>query len=759
MIQSTHKSFGRIRVRTLKLRGGMEFTGTVTGIKFRNEENGWTVLRIKGDDGEELTAVGVMPSVNDGEHVTVTGNMTAHPMYGEQIRVTSYKNDIPTSAEAVRAYLASGFIKGIGEATARLLVDKFGAETLEIIKTEPMKLTKISGIGPKKAKMIHESYIEKAAMQDIIMGMQELGLSIAMTMKIYKLYGENCVSMVKENPYSLIDDFENVGFKTADKIAFEAGYERESEFRVRAGIKYALSLARQEGNTCLPRDMLVMFAANNVLGVVPERVEAVLEKMLESSSLVEKRMGERDYIFLKYMHYVESDCAALFSNIVTNVDILSLFDIDGEIKRLEKQFGVTLAAAQNEAVKRAVTDGVLIVTGGPGTGKTTILKFVIEIMEHLGLQIELAAPTGRASKRISDTTGREARTLHRLLEYNFNNNSFNRNADYPVEADVIIIDEMSMVDVMLFHSLLKAVAKGTRLVMVGDVDQLPSVGPGNVLRDLVNSDVIPVIRLNEIFRQAGRSRIVTNAHLINRGEMPVLDNIDEENDFLFYECPTADIALSSVLNLCGNYAYIGKINELQVLSPMKGNMLGVVNLNTLLQTELNPAADDKAEFKFGEITFREGDRVMQIKNNYDIQWRKTKLGADDSEGEGVFNGDIGTILRVDNASKFITVLFDDERVADYNFNQLEEIDLAYCISVHKSQGSEFPCVVLPLVNGPNMLFNRNILYTAVTRARSKVYILGSVGCIKYMVSNTNVRRRYSALETFLRERNETLPDV
>ena len=510
----------------------MEFTGTVTGIKFRNEENGWTVLRIKGDDGEELTAVGVMPSVNDGEHVTVTGNMTAHPMYGEQIRVTSYKNDIPTSAEAVRAYLASGFIKGIGEATARLLVDKFGAETLEIIKTEPMKLTKISGIGPKKAKMIHESYLEKAAMQDIIMGMQELGLSIAMTMKIYKLYGENCVSMVKENPYSLIDDFENVGFKTADKIAFEAGYERESEFRVRAGIKYALSLARQEGNTCLPRDMLVMFAANNVLGVVPERVEAVLEKMLESSSLVEKRMGERDYIFLKYMHYIESDCAALFSNIVTNVDILSLFDIDGEIKRLEKQFGVTLAAAQNEAVKRAVTDGVLIVTGGPGTGKTTILKFVIEIMEHLGLQIELAAPTGRASKRISDTTGREARTLHRLLEYNFNNNSFNRNADYPVEADVIIIDEMSMVDVMLFHSLLKAVAKGTRLVMVGDVDQLPSVGPGNVLRDLVNSDVIPVIRLNEIFRQAGRSRIVTNAHLINRGEMPVLDNIDEENDFL-----------------------------------------------------------------------------------------------------------------------------------------------------------------------------------------------------------------------------------
>ena len=632
MIQSTHKSFGRIRVRTLKLRGGMEFTGTVTGIKFRNEENGWTVLRIKGDDGEELTAVGVMPSVNDGERVTVTGNMTAHPMYGEQIRVTSYKNDIPTSAEAVRAYLASGFIKGIGEATARLLVDKFGAETLEIIKTEPMKLTKISGIGPKKAKMIHESYLEKAAMQDIIMGMQELGLSIAMTMKIYKLYGENCVSMVKENPYSLIDDFENVGFKTADKIAFEAGYERESEFRVRAGIKYALSLARQEGNTCLPRDMLAMFAANNVLGVVPERVEAVLEKMLESSSLVEKRMGERDYIFLKYMHYVESDCAALFSNIVTNVDILSLFDIDGEIKRLEKQFGVTLAAAQNEAVKRAVTDGVLIVTGGPGTGKTTILKFVIEIMEHLGLQIELAAPTGRASKRISDTTGREARTLHRLLEYNFNNNSFNRNADYPVEADVIIIDEMSMVDVMLFHSLLKAVAKGTRLVMVGDVDQLPSVGPGNVLRDLVNSDVIPVIRLNEIFRQAGRSRIVTNAHLINRGEMPVLDNIDEENDFLFYECPTADIALSSVLNLCGDYAYLGKINELQVLSPMKGNMLGVVNLNTLLQTELNPAADDKAEFKFGEITFREGDRVMQIKNNYDIQWRKTKLGADDSEG-------------------------------------------------------------------------------------------------------------------------------
>lgn len=728
----------------------MDITGTVTNIRFRNDENGWTVLSFETQDGKQITAVGVMPAINIGETATFYGSWTEHPLYGEQIKVTAYSVSMPNSVDAVLAYLSSGFIKGIGKSTARMIVDKFGAETLDIIKNSPKELLRISGIGPKKLKIITDSYNEKIGMQDIVIGMQQLGLSLPMTMKIYKLYGENCVQMVKDNPYRLIDDIENIGFKTADKIAFEAGYERESTFRIRAGVKYALSFAASEGNTCLPKDILVMFAANNVLGLDHETVSAIIEKMISEGELAEKQIDGVLHIFLKSMHYLEMDSAVRLKELTNSVEILPLFDVDGEIERLEKKFGVKLADAQREAVKRSVSDGVLIVTGGPGTGKTTILRFIIEIMEAQRLGLELAAPTGRAAKRISDTTDREARTLHRLLEYNANSESFNRNDEYPLESDVIIIDETSMVDISLFHSFLKALANGTRLIMVGDVDQLPSVGPGNVLRDIVDSQIVPVIRLNEIFRQAGRSSIVTNAHFVNSGKMPVLANDD---DFLFYSCPTPDIALNSVLNLCADYAYLGKAEELQVLSPMKGNILGVLNLNARLQQALNPPEPGKDEYQYGETIFRVGDRVMQIKNNYDLEWTKTPKGSrrPTMEGQGVFNGDIGTIMDINVESKVMTVLFDDERSADYNFTSLEELELAYCISVHKSQGSEFPCVVLPLVNGPSMLFNRNILYTAITRARSRVFILGTEDCIRYMINNTNVRKRYSALKTFLTE--------
>lgn len=728
----------------------MEITGTVTNIRFRNDENGWTVLAFDSEEGKSITAVGVMPAVNVGENVTFFGNWTEHPIYGEQIKVTGYSITIPTSVDAVLAYLSSGFIKGIGKSTARMIVDEFGAESLDIIKNSPKELLKINGIGPKKLKTITDSYREKVGMQDIVMGMQQLGLSLAMTMKIYKQYGENCVQLVRDNPYRLIEDFDNIGFKTADKIAREAGFEPESSFRIRTGIKYALSYAASEGNTCLPFDTLVMFAANNVLGVEHELVSETIEKMIIDGELAEKTIGGTRCIFLKSMHYLELDSAVRLSELLSGVQNLPLFDIDSEIERLERRFNVKLASAQSEAVRSSITDGVLIVTGGPGTGKTTILRFVIEILEHQGLEIELAAPTGRAAKRITDTTGKEARTIHRLLEYNASKEEFNRNEDYTLETDVIIIDEMSMVDIPLFHSLLKAISPGTRLIMVGDVDQLPSVGPGNVLKDIVASECIPVIRLNEIFRQAGRSRIVTNAHLVNNGKMPVLDR--EDDDFLFYRCSNAEIALSSVLNLASDYAYLGKSNELQVLSPMKANTLGVINLNKRLQAELNPASDDKNEHDFGETVFREGDRVMQIKNNYDIEWTKEIRGKTKTQGMGVFNGDIGTILSIDNENKYLTVLFDDERLADYNFIDTDQLELAYCISVHKSQGSEFPSVVLPLVSGPSMLFNRNILYTAITRARNRVFILGTEECVSYMVGNTNVRRRYSALAQFLKER-------
>ncbi len=575
------------------------------------------------------------------------------------------------------------------------------------------------------------------------MGMQQLGLSLNMTMRIYKLYGENCVEIVRRNPYKLIDDIENIGFKTADKIAAEAGFERESTFRICAGIKYALSFAASEGNTCLPLDTLVMFAANNVLGIDHETVSAVTENMILNNELARKQIDGTEYVFLKSMHFLELDSAVLLSGIIDSVAPMPLFDIDDAISKLEKKFGAKLASAQRDAVKTSMTEGVLVVTGGPGTGKTTILRFIIDLLESQAMEYELAAPTGRAAKRITDTTGREARTIHRLLEYNAQTEKFNHDEDYPLETDAIIVDEMSMVDIPLFHSLLKAISPGTRLIMVGDVDQLPSVGPGNVLKDVVSSNVIPVIRLNEIFRQAGRSRIVTNAHLVNGGRMPVLDR--EEDDFQFYDCPTVDVALNSVLNLAGDYAFLGKSNELQVLSPMKSNLLGVFNLNARLQQELNPPSVRKHEVSFSDTVFREGDRVMQIRNDYSLTWTK-----DGRDGMGVFNGDIGAVEGIDADAEAMTVLFDDRR-AVYEFSMLDELEHAYAVTVHKSQGSEYPIVILPIADCPPMLRTRNLLYTAVTRAARMAILVGRRGVLAEMVQNERHALRMTNLAACLRE--------
>lgn len=731
----------------------MDISGVIVNIRYRSDDSGWTVLSLRNQEGELITAVGVVPYLNEGDSVELSGTWGEHPFYGEQLKISSCTVKLPTSHESVLAYLSSGFIKGVGKSTAKQLVNAFGAETLDIIKSSPEKLIRLSGIGPKKAKLIHDSYVEKLEMQDVVIGMQQLGFSLAMTMKIYKLYGKDCVQKIKNNPYMLIDDVDSIGFKTADKIAIEAGYEIESVFRIRSGLKYALSLAASEGNTCLPRDMLLMYASNNILSVRLELVEAVLDSMIIEGELVEKHLGETVLVFLPAMHHLESDSALMLTQLFQSAKVLPLIDIPHEIERMEKKHRISLADKQREAVERSISDGVLIVTGGPGTGKTTILRFIIELMERQQLEFELAAPTGRAAKRISDTSGKEARTIHRLLEYSASSESFSRNRDHPLETDAVIIDEMSMVDISLFHSLLKALVSGTRLVMVGDVDQLPSVGPGNVLRDIVGSGTVPVIRLNEIFRQAGRSSIVTNAHLVNEGRTPELG---KNEDFMFYPCSSALVALESVKNICADYAYLGKTDEIQVLSPMKSNLLGVFNINSALQQELNPPSEDKSEYKYGETVFREGDRVMQIKNNYDLEWVKFVRGKPQTKGSGVFNGDIGTVTHINTDMSCLSVLFDDERSAEYNFMQLEELELAYCISVHKSQGSEFSTVVLPLVSGPAMLFNRNILYTAITRARNSVFIFGTEECIRYMVNNASIRKRYSALCDFLRERREGL---
>lgn len=724
-----------------------KITATITSIRYRNDENGWTVADMEAED-IKFPAVGSMPSLNAGEKAELNGEWVIHPTYGKQFKVASYSCIVPTSVASVLQYLSSGFIKGIGKATAKSIVDMFGPEALEVIEKSPKLLINIPGIGRIRAKQIHESYMEKRALQDTIMGLQAMGISLSQGMKLYKLYGADCICIIKKNPYRLIDDVENIGFKTADRIAQNIGYAFDSLFRITAGLKYTLMAAKQDGNTYLPKELLISIAAKNVLGVDSLLVESALNDMILSSEVIEKQIGDSTGVFLNHLHYLEMDSAARLIAIGEAADPFPLVDIDGEIDRLQKNTSLELASEQRDAIHTAATEGVLVITGGPGTGKTTILKFIIEIMERIGCLIELAAPTGRAAKRMSDATGHEARTIHRLLEYGFGTESFARDSDNPIDAGIIIIDEMSMVDVPLFHALLKAIEPGTHLVMVGDADQLPPVGAGNVLRDIVDSRAVPVIRLNEIYRQAGRSMIVTNAHLINHGRMPSL-SARHDSDFDFYPCFDVNTAVQSVLNICVEFALRGEENSIQVLSPMKGSLLGVNSLNVLLQKTLNPPSLDKNQIDLAESVFREGDRVMQIKNNYDMAWQRSAFRKEEQEGRGIFNGDIGTVLSINKHMQTVKVLFDDERIAEYSAAQLEELELAYCISVHKSQGSEFPCIVLPLISGPPMLFCRNILYTAVTRAKRKVYIFGTPSCIEKMIKNNQMKRRYSALGVFL----------
>ncbi len=733
----------------------MKLSAEVRNIRWRGD-SGWAVVDFIDETNLRFVGVGTMPTVYEGERVELEGEWTVHKTYGRQFAVSSYESVAPSSTEAIFKYLSSGLIRGVREATAKTLIKHFGEETLNIIENEPDKLCDIPGIGKAKASMIHESYMDKRSVQQVFMGLQELGLSIGQATRLYKLYGEGCVQRVKENPYKLIEDIDSIGFKTADKIARNAGFEEESPFRIRAGIRHMMNLARGEGNTCLPRNMLVYRAAEGILGLDVALVERVLEDMILSGDLVEKHFLDTDFIFLSYLHYAELDSAVRLKEIKDSASVLPLADITGEVERLEKQFNITLAQKQREAVETSVSEGVMVITGGPGTGKTTILRFIIELMESMGLVLELAAPTGRAAKRISDTTGREARTLHRLLEYGFGTEDFTRNEDYPIEADVIIVDEMSMVDVPLFHALLRATAPGTRLIMVGDHDQLPSVGAGNVLHDIINAGSVPTIRLTDIYRQAGRSMIVLNAHRINKGLMPVVDN--NESDFVFIPRQGMEDTLNTVVGMCAEFQASGSEGEFQVLAPMKQNVVGVYNLNEKLREALNPPSADKRERKFGETVFREGDRVMQTKNNYHLAWKRHRHGKPAEEGEGVYNGDIGTVMRVDHAGSAIEVLFDDERLASYAPAELEEVEPAFAISIHKSQGSEFSTVILPLVYGPPMLMNRNILYTAVTRARSRVYVVGTAKCVEGMVRNVSIARRFSGMEYFLRKLEEPFDD-
>lgn len=736
----------------------MELTGTVKAIIYRSEDTGFTVLELTNEAGEDMTAIGEMPLAGVGERVELTGQWTEHKTYGRQFRAETCKTLAPATLTALKNYLASGLIKGVGESTAQAIVQTFGMETLDVLEKEPARLAEVPGIGQIRAQTIGASYGAQLGLRDIMLGLQKYGVTIGQAMKLYKIYGELCLAKIEENPYRLIDDVEGIGFKTADAIARNGGVEPDAPYRLRAGLKYTLQWARQEGHTYLPREKLVEVAAGLLQAEIAP-VERTLTELLLEGQLIQEQLPGEDGIFLPGMFRTEQDCALRLLRLQGQSALDNpFFRPKAQIARLEQQLDITLAPAQRQAVELALKAGALVITGGPGTGKTTILRFVITLLEEMGTEYALCAPTGRAAKRMGEATGRDASTIHRLLEYSYGEGGFGRNAENTLLADVVIVDEMSMVDVPLMAALLRALAPGTRLIMVGDSDQLPSVGPGNVLRDMVDSGQIPVVRLTEIFRQSGRSAIVTNAHRINEGQMPILEGLE---DFGFEPMEEQEAVIRRLIALnSGKAAKLDAqepLQDIQVLAPMKKGPLGVYNLNKRLQEVLNPPAHKKKERKYGDVVFREGDKVMQIKNDYRLAWTRSLPHQPPEMGEGVYNGDLGTIMSIDLYEQTLEVLFDDGRSAVYSFSMLEELELAYCISIHKSQGSEFPIVLLPLLGGPPMLLNRNLLYTAVTRARHMVCILGRQSCIQQMVRNNQVKRRYSGLARFLCRQKELLP--
>ncbi len=728
-----------------------KFEGTVEEIVFRNDQNGWTVASVRLDGSGRTSAVGVMPFLSAGEHAIFDGELVEHREYGEQIRVSGYETTRPETKSAVEKYLASGLIKGVGPATARLIVGRFGARALDILESEPERLTEIDGIGPKRARQIAEAFEEQNAMRGTLLFLQGYGLSPALSMKIVKTYGEAAEQGLRANPYRLVDEVDGVGFKTADAIAASLGFAKESEFRLCSGIRYVLSeAANGMGHMYLPEGELIA-QAGRVLGASEETTARALKVLLTRRALVLEEVGDERAVYLPNLLDAERDTAKLLLALRDSILPAPQSEeaILAEIAEYERDEKVALCGEQRSAVLAAVTEGVAVVTGGPGTGKTTSINCIIRLMRRMG-RVELCAPTGRAAKRMSEATGCSARTLHRLLEYGGEGQGFARDEDNPLEADVVIVDEMSMVDVFLMRALLRALRPGTRLILVGDADQLPSVGAGNVLRDLIAADVVRVVRLTEIFRQAGQSMIVVNAHRINRGEYPTLRS--RETDFFMERRESVAQAAQSVVALVQtrlpNYMKLDSLRDIQVMAPMKRGDLGVFALNRVLQQALNPAHRDKPELARGDVIFRLGDKVMQVRNDYDIEWT-----SPEKDGTGAFNGDIGFVVSVNRREMELTVEFDDGRRAVYDSSMLDELEPAYCMSVHKSQGSEFEAVVLPLFSGPPMLMTRNLLYTAVTRAKKLVVLVGRESCVRQMVDNNHILRRYSALTERLKQGN------
>ena len=735
-----------------------KITGAIDGIIFHNEANGYTVFLLRMDEASEtITCTGYLHEPLEGEDIAVEGSYVHNPRYGRQFSVASAERTKPKSIEGIEKYLASGVIKGIGEKTARQIVKLFGEDAFAIIENEPEKLTKIKGISLKKALQYSEVFNATKNQRQSMLFLQGMGLSPAAAMRVYKKYKEETVELVRQNPYRLADDIDGIGFKTADAIAGRAGVAYDSPFRISAGVRYCLWEAASNGHVYLPKPALLAHASR-MLGVGYAPIENELRQMQIDKLIYCERAkyleaGPSDNyetaVFLTGYYHAELTVARKLLDLAaepTQTEIQS--DIAGI---LSAEGGITLSDGQREAVTEAYINGVLIITGGPGTGKTTTINTIIKLLTANGKSIELAAPTGRAAKRMTEATGQEAKTLHRLLESTHTPNdsrsqAFQRNEDNPLETDVLIVDEASMVDITLMQSLLKGIAPGTRLIMVGDVNQLPSVGPGNVLKDIIAGGSVKVVRLTEIFRQSQESAIIMNAHKINRGEYPLLNERDK--DFFFVKRTRHEDIQAALLELVSKRLpdYIGKETDIQILTPMRKSALGATLLNPMLQAHLNPPSADKKEREFRQIIFREGDKVMQIRNNYQMQWKIfNEDGRRADEGEGVFNGDCGIIIKINDDSEVVTVLFDDNKQVDYDFSQLDEIELAYAITIHKSQGSEYGAVVIPIHTGPEMLFNRNLLYTAITRAKKLCVIVGLPEALYRMVDNNREVERHTAL--------------
>lgn len=724
-----------------------EIQGTIEDIVFHNEDNGYIIAHLN-DNKKQITVVGIVPYISEGQNLKLNGEWVNHPQFGKQFKIVQCEEIIPSSLIGIEKYLSSGVIQGIGPVTAKKIVQRFGEDTMNILDNEIEKLKEIDGIGQKKIQLIFESYSKQREVKNIMIFLQTYGVTPSQCVKIYKKYGADSIKVVQDNPYVLTETIAGVGFRIADKIARSLGIDKESPFRIQSGINYVVNEFCAMGNTYMPLVKLYK-QSKSILGVTDEEIEKnVYDNVLQGKLKVEN-IDEEDCVFTMPFYYCElSITKKIITLSIEQYDELEI-DIEEKINNFEEEKNIQFADSQKTAICGAMENSIEIITGGPGTGKTTIINCIIEMFEEAGMKVFMAAPTGRAAKRMTEATGREAKTIHRLLELGVggdDGSQFSRSEESPLDCDVLIVDEASMIDIMLMNSLLKAITIGTRLIIVGDVDQLPSVGPGNVLRDVIDSKSVKVVKLKEIFRQAQESMIIVNAHKINNGEMPILNKRDK--DFYFIENNEPEKILNSIITLINTRLpnfnkQWDKMKNIQILSPMRKGILGIENLNEELQKILNPKLKGKKEKEYRNTIFRVGDKVMQIKNNYSMKWHKMSAKAED--GTGIFNGDVGYVEDIDEDNENVIVIFDDDKRVEYEGVNLDELMLAYAITIHKSQGSEFEVVIMPMFMGPPLLMNRNLLYTGITRAKNMVVLVGERKAISFMKDNNRSFERYSAL--------------